>query len=197
MRFDKNQLATFGELGGVDMRKLIVGAVMLNLGATGAFAHVVFNQSTLAPAALATLELRVTHGCNGSPTTLVQVKIPEGVTRVTPRALAGWQISETKRRLPTPVMMHGETVTETVESITWSGGSFPDFAYQQFEIRAMMPARPGAALYFPVEQTCASGSHSWSQIPAAGANVESPAPSITLSGPAINSAAERPKAHRH
>jgi periplasmic copper chaperone A len=171
------------------MRDLfLLGFVVVALS-NSASAHVVFNQSTVAPNALTTMEVRVTHGCDGAPTKEVRVKIPDGVTRVTPRALSGWQVAISKRRLAQPVTLHGGTVQETTDTITWSGGSFPDFAYQQFEIRAMMPNEPGKVLYFPVEQICETGKISWSQIPAtsAGAGVlKEPAPFLTLMGaPAV------------
>jgi periplasmic copper chaperone A len=162
----------------------IVATVFIaaSLVAGHANAHVVFNQNVLPPATLATLELRVTHGCDGSATKEVRVKLPEGVTRVTPRALAGWQVAVTKRQLPSPVTLHGQTVTETLDTVIWSGGSFPDFAYQQFEIRAMMPSQPNRTLYFPVEQICESGQLSWSQIPVTPAGwsaLKEPAPFVT------------------
>jgi periplasmic copper chaperone A len=175
------------------------GWIILAAGllATSAQAHVVFNQTSLVPGALTTLELRVTHGCEGAATTEVRLKLPAGVTRVTPRALAGWQVSVTKRPLPAPVTLHGETITETVDTIIWSGGSFPDIAYQQFEVRAMMPANAGTALYFPVEQICETGNTSWSQIPASPAGwgaLRTPAPYVTLSGGQPTPA---PRGHRH
>lgn len=168
--------------------------------ATGVQAHVVFNQTNVAPAALTTLEVRVTHGCEGSPTKEVRLKLPEGVTRVTPRALDGWQVAVTKRPLATPVTLHGETITQTVDTIIWSGGSFPDFAYQQFEVRAMMPNAAGTTLYFPVEQICESGQISWSQIPATPAGwgaLREPAPFVTLVAPNAPLPPSAPRAHRH
>jgi periplasmic copper chaperone A len=184
-------------LRSVIMRVLVIASMVAATFAASAQAHVVFNQTNVAPAALTTLELRVTHGCNGSPTKEVRLKLPNGVTRVTPRALAGWQVAETKRPLQTPVVMHGETITQTVDTIVWSGGSFPDFAYQQFEVRAMMPNAPGTTLYFPVEQICENGSTSWSQIPATPAGwgaLREPAPFVTLSGGAPAAAS---RGHRH
>lgn len=181
---------------GMFMRFLLVSCLAIAAGSTGASAHVVFNQANVAPNALTTLELRVTHGCDGAPTKEVRVTIPNGITRVTPRALSGWQVAVSKRRLPMPVTLHGETVTETINTITWSGGSFPDFAYQQFEIRAMMPNEPGKMLYFPIEQICETGKISWSQIPAAPAGVgtlREPAPFVTLSSAPL----AQQRGHRH
>jgi periplasmic copper chaperone A len=180
------------------MRLFFRAGVLTAVCSTSASAHVVFNQSNLAPNALATLELRVTHSCDGASTKEVRVKIPDGVTRVTPRAVSGWQVAVTKRRLPQPVTLHGETVRETIDTVTWSGGSFPDFAYQQFEVRAMMPNEPGKVLYFPVEQICETGKISWSQIPttpSGGASVlKEPAPFLTLTGAP---AAPARGGHRH
>jgi periplasmic copper chaperone A len=162
-----------------------------------ASAHVVFNQSDVTAGALTTLELRVTHGCDGAATKEVRLKMPEGVIRVTPRALAGWQVAVTKRPLPVPLTFHGETITQTVDTIIWSGSSFPDYAYQQFEVRAMMPNGVGTTLYFPVEQICETGATSWSQIPATpegwGA-LRSPAPFVKVSARAP---ATLPSGHKH
>jgi periplasmic copper chaperone A len=180
------------------MKKSMIALVCFT--ATGAQAHVVFNQSNAAPAALTTLELRVTHGCDGSPTKEVRLKLPDGVTRVTPRALAGWQVAVTKRALSAPVTLHGETITQTIDTIIWSGGSFPDLAYEQFEVRAMMPNAAGRTLYFPVEQICESGQTSWSQIPATPAGwgaLREPAPFVTLTSPTATAPTAAPRAHRH
>jgi periplasmic copper chaperone A len=175
------------------------GLVILTAGmvASSAQAHVVFNQTNVTPGALTTLELRVTHGCEGAATKEVRIKMPVGVTRVTPRALAGWQVAITKRPLPAPVTLHGETITETVDTIIWSGGSFPDVSYQQFELRALMPENAGTTLYFPVEQICETGATSWSQIPATPAGwgaLRTPAPFVTLSA---TPQAPAPRGHRH
>jgi uncharacterized protein YcnI len=146
-------------------------------------AHVVFNQSQARPGELVTLEMRITHGCDGAPTREVRIKMPAGVIRVTPRMIPGWQVAVTRRALPAPVVLHGETVRETVDAIVWSGGDLPDLAYEQFEFRAQMPASATGPLYFPVEQICTVGRIDWTTIPARAEDwgrTPNPAPMVRL-----------------
>jgi periplasmic copper chaperone A len=162
------------------LKLMLVATVVVPMGAN---AHAVMNQTSAQPGSLVTAEARITHGCNGTPTHTVTVTMPEGVTRVTPRAMSGWTVSVTHRQLPAPIRLHGQTVTETVDTITWSGGSVPDFAWEQFEFRFQAPATPGAILYFPLTQTCDQGSYAWTNIPARPDDWNStrdPAPFIRL-----------------
>ena len=164
-------------------RKTLIG---LSLGITcapSAFAHVVFNADTAKAGDFHTAQMRITHGCGGNPTTSITVTIPEGVTRVTPRALTGWTVEIEMRKLGTPVMLHGFEEDETVESLTWSGGSFPDHAYEQFEFRMMTPKAEGQVLRFPVHQKCTDGEIIWDDIPEPDQNpyeLDEPAPFFTV-----------------
>jgi uncharacterized protein YcnI len=138
-------------------------------------AHVALDPKVSSAGALVTGAFRVTHGCDGAPTTRVTITMPDGVT---PRLAPGWRLSITKRALPRPLTLHGETITETVDTVTWEGGPLPAFAYEQFEVRFMTPATPGATLAFPVVQTCETGEHRWTALP--GEKGE-PAPTLRLS----------------
>jgi periplasmic copper chaperone A len=178
---------------GIKVGVLAAGALALALGGP-ASAHVVFNESLVKPGEMATLQLRVTHGCGGTPTREVRVKVPEGVTRVTPRMIPGWQVSVVKRALPAPVTLHGETVRETVDTLVWSGGSLPDVAYEQFELRAHMPATAAGPLYFPVEQICDTGRIDWTNVPARvedWGRTANPAPYVRLASAAANGPAPK------
>ena len=66
--------------------------------------------------------------------------------------------------LDKPILLHGFEVTDVVGSVTWSGGTFPDYAYEQFEIRMMLPDTPGERLDFPVHQGCETGELNWDDI---------------------------------
>jgi periplasmic copper chaperone A len=168
------------------MRPFIVTAIVsfLSLGATNpALAHAVINQTTAEPGTLITAEARITHGCAGQATNAVTITMPEGVTRVTPRAMSGWTVAVTMRDLPAPITLHGQQITQTVDTITWTGGSVPDFAWEQFEFRFQAPATPGRVLYFPLVQTCATASERWINIPSTIADwgrTPDPAPYIQL-----------------
>ena len=147
-------------------------------------AHVVFGSPNAKAGAFHVADLRIFHGCEGSPTTEVTLTIPDGVTRVRPRAVPGWTVSIEMKQLDKPLMLHGAEVTETVGSVTWKGGSLPDFAYQEFEVHMMMPHHAeGGALSFPVTQLCEKGRLDWTEKAldeATFRTLEAPAPYITL-----------------
>lgn len=130
------------------------------------------------------IRFRVGHACDGSPTTAVSVQLPDTVTSVTPQFLPGWEIDTESGPLAEPVEVHGETVTEGIREITWSGGRpIPDHTYFDFGVSMLLPDRPGKTLYFPVVQTCESGETAWIEVPAKGEDghdLESPAPSVQL-----------------
>ncbi len=164
------------------MRSLFF-AVSAGLLASQAQAHVVFNHMQAEAGDFHTAQLRVMHGCDGAPTTSVRIDMPDGVTRVTPRALTGWTVEVEMKALDEPVMLHGFEVTETVGALIWSGGSFPDYSYEQFEFRMMLPDRPGARLDFPVHQYCGEKSLRWDDIADEAVDpwsLDEPAPFIRL-----------------
>ena len=47
--------------------------------------------------------LQVTHGCKGSPTVAVRVRIPEGVTSAKPQPKPGWTVAVKRVKLARPV----------------------------------------------------------------------------------------------
>ena len=167
-------------------------AIMLAGSATTAIslvalasAHVGTDPRTVQAGSGATVGFRVGHGCDGSPTNLVRLQIPEGVVGVRPQQKPGWEISIVKGPI-TPYESHGTTISEGVKEITWSGGSLPDAEFDTFTIRATFPDTPGETLYFPVVQECDEGEHAWIEIPAegqSGDDLDSPAPAIEVVAP--------------
>lgn len=129
-----------------------------------------------------TTAFKVGHGCDGSPTTKVEIKIPDGVLSVTPQPIPGWQLSTSKKTLDPPVDSNGTKITETVDTVTWSGGSLPADQLQMFWMTMKLPAgNAGDVLSFPVIQTCAQGETDWIEIAKPGeAEPQHPAPTITL-----------------
>ncbi len=130
----------------------------------------------------------VPHGCEGQPTTEVSIDIPEGVIGVKPMPKAGWTLALQKGTYArTYKFRHGETKSEGVKRVTWSGGSLPDEYFDQFVLSTFIAGElePGATIFFPVTQKCATGEQSWSEIPAAGQDAHSlkhPAPQLLLAG---------------
>ena len=127
---------------------------------------------------------RVTHGCKGSATTAVTIRIPEGVLSAKPMPKAGWTIETKTRPLDPPVDSgHGFKLREAVTEVTWSGGRLENAHFDEFVLSMRLPDKPGATLYFPMVQACEKGSNNWTGIPAAGqkwGDLPEPAPFITL-----------------
>ena len=149
-----------------------------------AFAHVTLETREYPADATAKLVLKVPHGCAGSPTVNLLVRIPDGVLNVKPQPKPGWQLVTVKGKLATPITGgHGETITESVREVHWTGGRLSDDHYDEFVFRAKLPDKPGATLYFPVVQECEKGVNRWIEIPAPGKSrrdYKEPAPMLRL-----------------
>lgn len=155
----------------------------LLLAATPAFAHVELENNTAAADGDFKLVFMVPHGCAGSPTTALRIKIPEGVVKAKPEPKAGWALMVVKEKLAEPIKYYSTTLTEDVREIDWTGGNLPDDYYDEFVIVGKMPNKPGETIYFPAVQECAKGEARWIEIPAAGQSSEDlkrPAPALKL-----------------
>jgi uncharacterized protein YcnI len=128
--------------------------------------------------------VRLSHGCEGSPTTAVRVQIPDGVTGVKVQPKLGWELRTVKGSLATPIADgHGGQITEGVKEVAWSGGRLPDEHYEEFVMRVKLPNKPGETLYFKTVQECEKGVHRWIEVPERGKSADDykePAPALTL-----------------
>ena len=128
--------------------------------------------------------VRVPHGCEGSPTTRLRVRIPDGAAAVKPQPKPGWELTIVKGKLAQPYDDgHGNKITEGVTEVVWSGGKLLDEHYDEFWIRMQLPKTPNVTIYVPVVQECEKGIHRWIEIPAAGKSADDykePAPSLKL-----------------
>jgi uncharacterized protein YcnI len=115
------------------------------------------------------IELRVTHGCKGSPVKEVRVKIPEGVTNVSAEHLNGWQIETAMRKLPKPVPGEaGTMITETVDEIVWKTVSTPLPPMGRWiglRFRVNLPNTPGEILFFRSINVCEKGDDKYVDLP--------------------------------
>lgn len=147
-------------------------------------AHVTANPDKASAAGWFRTALRVSHGCEGSSTVAVRVKIPQGVLAVRPQVKPGWEITITMRELDQPVDgPHGTRVTEVVDVIAWRGGVLPDAYFDEFGLSMWLMGEAGRTLYFPTVQECEQGVHRWIEIPAGGQTwdeLKEPAPFVTL-----------------
>lgn len=165
---------------------LAVTAVALLALAAPAMAHTTVSADNTASGGYAKLTFRVPHGCEGAPTTSLDVQIPDGVVSVKPQVNPGWpDLSTEIGELAEPVDNHGETITEGVREITWAGGELPDEFMDEFGVSVKLPeGEEGDRLYFPAVQTCPDGAEeAWIEIPEdpdADEELDYPAPYITL-----------------
>jgi uncharacterized protein YcnI len=131
--------------------------------------------------------IRTPHGCSGSPTIAVRVRIPEGVTGAKPQPKWGWEVEMVREALAEPITdSHGNTITERVSEIHWTGGRLLDEHYDEFVLRVRLPDSPGETIYFPTVQECEEGADRWIEIPAEGQSardLDYPAPRVTLTAP--------------
>jgi periplasmic copper chaperone A len=142
--------------------------------ATAVFAHVVLDE----PVALAGVNyraaLRVSHGCEGSPTIGITVRIPPSLQGAKPQPKPGWVLT-----------VEGGEITWTAASREYA---LPDAFFDEFVLRGGLP-KDAQPLWFKVLQTCENGRNDWTQIPAQGTSTKGlkfPAALLELipSGPA-------------
>jgi uncharacterized protein YcnI len=161
-------------------------AVSLVALATPAFAHITLEARDARIGATFKAVLRVPHGCGGSATTGLRVRIPEGLIAVKPMPKPGWTLSTVEGAYAKSYRhFHNATLAKGVTEIAWSGGALPDDRYDEFVFVGFVASdmSPGGKLYFPVVQQCEQGVHRWIGIPAAGktaADDPEPAPAVTL-----------------
>jgi periplasmic copper chaperone A len=157
------------------------------VAARAADAHVTANPDEGVAGRYAQTSFRVSHGCSGTPTIAVRVKIPESVIQVRPQVKPGWDVEIKKRTLPQPIDVgHGVRIVETVDEVVWRGGPLPDAYYDEFGLVMKLPDVAGQTLWFPVVQECQKGVHRWIEIPAAGQkwdDLREPAPYMNLRAP--------------
>lgn len=150
--------------------------------AVPAFAHVTLERNQAPVGASYKAVLRVPHGCSGSPTTAIRVRIPEGVIEVKPMPKPGWTLNIVKGKYAKTYSLFHAQVSEGVTEVDWSGGNLPDDYYDEFVFQSFLTGdlEPGKILYFPVVQECEKGVHRWIEIPTEGSEYPEPAPGLKL-----------------
>ncbi|MGB6242349.1 MAG: YcnI family protein [Castellaniella sp.] len=170
-------------------RFFIIGAAVASLfSIPAALAHVTLANGQATVGGYYMAVVRVPHGCQGSDTTRLRVRIPEGVLAVKPQPKAGWAIDIVQGKYDQPQTLHGAKLDQGVREISWSG-ALPDAYYDEFVFRAFLASslKPGSTLYFPVVQECAQGVDRWINT-SGGEDAKDAAPRIKLIAPASGGA---------
>ena len=117
-----------------------------------------------------TVGFTVEHGCDGSPTMRLDMRLPEGVIDPVPEPVQGWDVSiET---------IDGDTI------VTFAGGPLSDDAEGTFGVTITLPPEPDTTIFFPFVQRCEVGEIRWIGLPVEpGDELDEPAPAMALTGP--------------
>ncbi len=168
------------------LKRTLVTAAALVLGAGTAFAHVSLQVKEAPVGSSYRAIFQVPHGCEGKPTNVVRVQIPEGVIAVKPQPKAGWTLEKVRGAYANSYDYYGTPTSEGVKEIVWSGGNLGDDEYDEFVLRVYLTKdlKAGDTLYFPVVQECPDGAaERWIELPAEGQSaddLELPAPGVKL-----------------
>lgn len=163
----------------------LAGAVLIASALVDpASAHVTVQPADAAADSYAQLTFTVPHGCNGSATKVLRVKLPDGILSAKPQMKPGWQVEIKTRKLDAAVAgPHGKTVSEVVDEVDWRGGPLPDNLYDTFGLVVRLPDKAGQVLYFPAVQECEQGVERWIEIPTTSRSADqlrAPAPAVRL-----------------
>src|SRR5829696_1581472 len=97
---------------------MTAAGVMLCIGT--AFAHVTLETQQAAVGASYKAVVRVPHGCDGSATTAIRLRLPAGVIGVKPMPKPGWKLDTVSGKYTKPFTLRGAKVSEGVTEIAWS-----------------------------------------------------------------------------
>ena len=159
-------------------------ALALSL-APPAGAHVGATVSDASAGAYTIATFSVPHGCEASPTTRIEIQVPESVLSVTPTRNPYYEVETTIEQLDEPLTDgHGNEVTERIASVVYTAETpLPDGQRDTFELSFQVPDAAGEVLSWPTIQTCEKGSTDWTQVAAEGQDpeeLETPAPSFEI-----------------
>jgi uncharacterized protein YcnI len=149
------------------LRRLILLAAVVLLSAVflapPAMAHVDLEPGEATAGSTQTLTFSFHHGKDGTPTTALEVQLPEGTEVVELGAVEGFTSSH----------------DELARTIRWEGGSVPDGVQGEFPVRVILPTTTGVVL-FPTIQETDAGELAWiGEEEGEGEDVSS-APRLTL-----------------
>ena len=160
-------------------------AVVTMIAAAPASAHVTVSPSDATAGAFTVLTVSVPHGCDGSPTTRIEMQIPEQILSVTPTRNPFYEVETKVAELDEPVTDgDGNEVTERISSVVYTADQpLPDGMRDSFELSFQVPDAAGETLTFPTVQTCAEGETAWIEVPEEGEDAEAlehPAPAFEV-----------------
>ncbi|WP_051063068.1 DUF1775 domain-containing protein [Ilumatobacter nonamiensis] len=146
---------------------VLFAAASTLLVASPALAHIDPDPSEAQAGSRLSVGFTVEHGCDGSATTSLDMRLPDGVTDATPEPPQGWEGS----------------LADDV--LTFVGGPLPADQELTFNVALTLPPTPDTIIYFPFVQRCEVGEIRWIDVPSDGSGdeLDEPAPAMALFGP--------------
>jgi uncharacterized protein YcnI len=155
----------------------------LTLGVPAAAqAHVTIQPKTLPAGGFARIDVRVPNEQDDAGTTKVAVKMPDGIVAASYEPKPGWSVAITKKKLDTPIELHGTPMDEQIDTVTFTGrgdaGRVAPGQFVDFGLSVNVPeGDPGTKLTFPSTQTYEGGEVvRW----IGPEDADKPAPTVTL-----------------
>ncbi|GAA1681363.1 YcnI family protein [Streptomyces yatensis] len=183
-------------MNAMPLRRLpVIGALtaggLVLLAAGPAFAHVSVQPGEAEKGGYSTINFKVPNERDDASTVKLEVTLPADhpLASVMPQPVPGWDVKVTKSKLPKPMEMHGEKISEAVTKVTWSGGKIEPGMFQQFPLSVGQLPDDADQLAFKALQTYDNKEVvRWIEEPKEGAaEPENPAPVLKLVAPAEGS----------
>ncbi|WP_100814034.1 YcnI family protein [Microbacterium lacus] len=153
---------------------VLASAALVVAAPLAAQAHVTATPDAATAGGYGTLTFAFSHGCDGSPTTALEITIPEGMSSVSPTIAPGWDIDVQRDGEDGPVSLVTYTAQQPVED---GLRATVVLGVQYAEDTA------GETLAFPVNQVCEVGNTDWAEIAEDGVDphsLDAPAPTVTV-----------------
>ncbi|HEX8084677.1 MAG TPA: YcnI family protein [Solirubrobacteraceae bacterium] len=158
----------------------LAGAAAALVFAAPAQAHVTLQPQEAPAGGFTRLDVRVPNERDKAGTTKVQVQFPPGFASVSTEPKPGWTMSVKTRNAKEPIEQFGETVTEEVDTVTFTaakGAAIEPGQFLDFGLSLATPDKPGTSLTFKALQTYSNGEVvRWIGPP----DADEPAPQVAL-----------------
>ena len=165
----------------------LAGALLAALAAP-ASAHVSVKPESVPKGSFSVISFSVPNESSTASTVKVEVTFPTDhpIAFVSVLPIPGWTWASEKTTLAKPVESEGESITEAVSKVTWSGGEIKPGEFQLFTVSAGPLPTDTKQIEFKAVQTYSDGTVTrWiEETPKGGPEPEFPAPTLKLAGKA-------------
>jgi periplasmic copper chaperone A len=166
-------------------RPVLVAGLMVGLaGAPAAAVADIPEDEVISTPGRQLIHVRIQRGCEDAAVDRVEVRIPNGVYGVLPGAVGDW-VAETEVSETEEYEVFGQTRTDRVSLIRWTGGPLPADQFLDFPIYAVF-SETDPELAIPVVQGCGLVEEEWTEVPDEDQDrddLDFPAPTVAVVAP--------------